>query len=386
MKKVKESKIKLVITGGHLTPAIAVIEKLLKEKNCWEILFLGRKTSQEGSSIPSLEINKIPNLGIHLKTIPAGKIPRHLNRWTFISLIRIPLGFLAAFYHIKKFKPDVILTFGGYLAIPVSISGWLTGIPIVTHEQTTTKGLSHSLIEKIATYTAISWEESRKHFKGKVIVTGNPIREAIIKGQEKKVPIKRDKRTLYITGGNQGSHVINLTVAKAIKDLTERYSIIHQCGTGEAGRDYDFLLHKRGALNKSQKHRYLVKRWFNEQEVAWILNNSSLIISRAGANTMAELAHTAKPALLIPLPISGRNEQLANASLLQKAGSAEILTQKELSSDNLIKSINNMIKNLPKYEKKAQILKHSIPQNGAEAVIELVKTAYEEKKKNKNEK
>lgn len=139
---------KIVITGGHLTPALAVMEKLREQG--WQIVFFGRQHALEGDSSVSVEYQTITKLGISFISLTAGRLQRSFTRYTVFSFLKIPIGFIQSFYYLIKFKPTVILSFGGYVALPVALAGWMLKIPIVTHEQSVVPGLANKIIFKFA--------------------------------------------------------------------------------------------------------------------------------------------------------------------------------------------------------------------------------------------
>lgn len=376
----RQKKKKLLITGGHLTPAIAVIERLKKDE--WEVIFMGRRVAQEGSSELAREMREIPKLETKLITIPAGKVPRQLSLLSTFAILRIPRGFFSAFWHLKRLKPDLILSFGGYVALPAAITGKLLRIPLITHEQTLKKGLANSIIEPFADAVAVSWKQTEGLFKGNIRVTGNPLREAILKGPGRKVPIRaKNIPLLYITGGSQGAHTINNVVEKALPRLLKDYAIVHQCGSTKQRSDYKRLLQRKSSLPMELRNRYRVRVWFTGDEVAWLLRNADLVISRCGANTITEIAYTGAIALLIPLPIAGRDEQLENAKLLESKGSAEILPQSKLSEITLRKKIREILANSRRYKKNAQKAREMVIPDAAAKIVELVEEVYEKAKK-----
>ena len=368
---------RILVTGGHLTPAIAAIEELHRRGD-WEVMFIGRFRAQEGSDILAREMHEIPKLGVKLATIPAGKLPKKLNRLALRAILRIPLGFLASYMKVKRFKPDVILSFGGYVALPVALSGKLLGIPIVTHEQSVHGGLANTLIAHFATVLAVSWVESGEHFKKEVVITGNPLRDAIVKGIRKSLEIQTgDRPLLYITGGNQGAHAINSVTGIVLRRLLKRFIIIHQCGMTKNGSDLKQLLKARSSFPNSLRRRYLVKDWFSTEEVAWILSQVDLVISRSGANVVSELAFTGVKAILIPLPHARRNEQLNNANLLKQAGTAEIILEENLSPASLLQTINAMLSDAQKYHKQAEVAKRLVIPDAAQRLVDVVQDVYE---------
>jgi len=375
----EKDRIKLLITGGHLTPAIAVIERLRKSAR-WDITFMARQYGHEESRSPASELREIPKLGVPTIAIPAGKIPRLASLKSLSPLVRIPLGFFHAFFHILLLKPDVILSFGGYVSVPAALAGWILGIPIVTHEQTMGKGLANTLVELLAEEIAISWEDTRQHFRKKVVLTGNPIREAILKGTKKPVPMKlKGAPLLYVTGGNLGSKKLNGVIRSGLKAFTENYRIIHQCGFRTGEDDYQSLDLARNELPGERKHRYLVREWLEAEEIAWILMHADLVISRAGANIVTELAYTGNTTLFVPLRIAGGNEQLENAKLLTSAGTAEIIEEKDLTPGRLLAKVAQMLEQSEVYRKHAPDARRIVRTDAAKRIEEILETVYEKK-------
>ncbi len=371
---------KIIITGGHLTPAMAVIKKLQKERN-WQILFIGRRHTMEGDRAPSIESQIVPKLGVDFASIDAGRIQRRLTRYFLPTLLKVPSGFFQSFAYVKKFHPDIILSFGGYLAVPVVLAAWLLNIPIVTHEQSVVPGFATKLIAFLARKIAVSWQETLGYLpKTKTVFTGNPLREEILQ-LPTLPPAKRPRYPkIYITGGNQGAHVINETVRQCLPELVEDYHLIHQCGTVEYYHDFEKLQMESQKLAANLRKRYRLEKWFDSAEVAKILSQADLVVSRAGANIISELAFLGKPAILIPLP-SGR-EQLINAQLLAKIGLAKILPQEELTAKSLIQSLQSMIKNLGQYQKKGDEAKKLVRLKAAARLITEVKQCLKVDKKN----
>jgi len=166
---------KIVITGGHFSPAYSVIKQLPKSD---EVLVLGRKTTFEGNSNESFEYKICREHHIPFKEIRSGRLQRKLTKYTLPSLVKIPVGFWGALSALINYKPDVVLTFGGYIGLPVAFAAKMMGIPVILHEQTQHAGLAAKFIGKFSAAVCISFESSRKYFKNKnVILTGNPIRE-----------------------------------------------------------------------------------------------------------------------------------------------------------------------------------------------------------------
>ncbi|OGY27561.1 MAG: hypothetical protein A3F33_01535 [Candidatus Woykebacteria bacterium RIFCSPHIGHO2_12_FULL_43_10] len=359
---------KVVITGGHLTPALAVIEELKKGQS--EIHFIGRLYSMEGDNTPSVESKVIADLQIPFYPLTTGRLQRRLTRFTFVSLAKVPFGFWQAYRYLKKIQPDVVLSFGGYLALPVVVVAKLMNIRVVTHEQTVVFGMSNKIISKFADKIAVSWPNSVSYFPAdKVVLTGNPIRKELL-SIRRRLSVRP---TLYFTGGNQGAHVINQAVFEILSELLEIFDVVHQTGSAGLSQDYERSKSLKNELSKVASDHYNCKEWFDTQELKNILAKVTLVISRSGANTVTELAALGIPSVLIPIPWVAQDEQTKNALVLSEAGSAIILRQKELTSKKLFTTIQLALENLDQLEKHAKIYKKSFKTNAAEKIAQLVR-------------
>lgn len=363
---------KIVITGGHLTPALAVIDELIKQGG-WEIFFIGRKYATEREKTPSVESQIIPERGIWFAPIDAGRSPRHFNRYALLSFLKIPFGFFQAFYHLLRFRPRAILSFGGYVSVPVVFAGWLLRVPVLTHEQTTVQGLATKINSLFAKRIAVSWRKTLKQFpKRKVVFTGNPIRKEIFKVNEKMWRVLKFPKRLplvFVTGGNQGSHLINLAVESASPRLLEIGNVFHQCGHLRALGDFERLQKARERLPEKLKKRYHVRKYLTGEEMGTLFNKADLVVCRAGANTLTEIAALGKPVLFIPLPWPYQDEQTKNAQILIEAGIAEILPQKDLSGKKLCQRIGILIQNKKRYEKNAPAAKKLVRLDAAKKIV-----------------
>lgn len=298
---------KIVLTGSHLTPALAL--KAMLQKHGWQV--------------------------IELK-IPSPKLNRHQPILTSLSLIKLPLSIFSAYQNLLRIKPRLVVSFGGYAAFPVCLAAKLLKLPLIIHEQTFAAGLTSRLTALIADKVAISWPSSRSCFpQKKVVLTGNPIRRELLELKPNKL------KSIYITGGHQGSKIINEAVAKILPQLLKNFTVYHQFGLAQSELAFKKQL--------QFKHpRYILKRWFSVQQLAKILADAGLVISRSGVNTITELAYLHLPAVLIPLTTAQKNEQITNANFLQSLGLAIILPQSELNPANLLWAIKTALKQLPR--------------------------------------
>ena len=370
---------KILVTGAHFTPAVATIEQLRKMGDI-RIVYVGRNTTLEGDRARSVESKLFPLMGIKFISITAGRLQRSLTVFTLLSLLKIPIGFFQALLILFKERPDVILSFGGYVGLPVVIIGWFFSIPVIIHEQALIPGLANKISSVFADKIAVSF--SNGAFTGKkVVLTGNPLRKEIIeKSLDANInhlapPAKplatrgqggRKPATVLVMGGNQGSHIINLTVEKCLVQLLKMAVVFHQTGDSKY-RDFDRLEKLEGLGSLGEK--YMVKKWIGE-EYAKILQKADLVISRAGINTLTELAFFGKPTLLIPIPNSEQNE---NAKFFEDLGMARILPQSKLSPWALLENVSFMLKRLDSLKKKAgETKKVVIPDAAKRLALETV--------------
>lgn len=341
MDQSRKGKVKLVITGGHAaTTALSVIQELKARKKNWNIYFFGSKYAIEGHKIYTLEYEMFTNFGTHFVPITAGRLQRTFTIHTLPSLFRIPLGFIQAFLNLTRIRPDVVLSFGGYTAFPVVVASWLLKVPIVLHEQTVSVGRANLLAQKFASKIAVSRPESRVFFpNSKTVVTGNPLTKEILKVGPKKGlgnPV-----TIFVTGGSRGSRSINNVIREVLPFLLSKYRVVHQ--TGEL--DFRHFADLKKVMGKKLGVNYEVFSRIKPEEISEVYRRSDMIIARSGANTVSEIIATKRPAILIPLPISYREEQTQNALFAKRLGVAEVIVQSELSSKTLMEAIYSIIRN-----------------------------------------
>lgn len=352
---------KIAIIGGHITPALATIDELAAKKNV-ELIFFGRKYATEGANNSSWEHKIISKKNIRFFNVISGRLQRKFTRHTIFSLAKIPVGFVLSFLYLIYTRPKLVVSFGGYLSLPVIFSAWLLGIKSVTHEQSSVPGLANKLNSLFVDKIYVSWKDSQKYFpQDKTVLIGNPVRVDVLKSQTKNKKlisfIKSHKKIIYITGGNQGSHILNSLVLSSL-ELFSNFGLIHQVGSTNHQGDLDKAL-------KIKSANYLAVDYFGATDVGAVLKSADITISRSGANTIWELASLAKVAILVPLPIAAGNEQYHNAQILQKAGSAVILEQKTLTAEILEKTLVGVDNNLDSFKKHAQNLQKTIPTDAA---------------------
>lgn len=366
--------VKIAITGGHLSPALSIIEALPKD---WEVVFIGRKYLFEGEKSISLEYSTIKGLGIKFENLTTGRFQRKLTRDTIPSLFKLPVGFFDALKILNEHKPEVILGFGGYIQLPMVFAAFFMRIPVVIHEQTLEAGIANQISAKFAKKTCISWESSRRFFpKSKTVLTGIPLRKEVVDVKKEKISTRKDKPQIFVTGGSSGSHFINKLIEECLEEILVNCQIIHQTGDSERFKDFDRLNLKKNTLPGKLKENYTIKKFINPVEFPRIMKNSDLIISRAGINTVSEILFFNKPCILIPIPFAQKNEQFKNSQFLKDYGLAEIIEQKNATSNLLTQKIKQVLTNQDKYKVKKH--ENLYFEKAADAIIKILKKCAEE--------
>lgn len=355
---------KLMITGGHIAPALAVIDEILKNHKDVNLVFVGRNHP--------LECQEVTKRKIKFIILETGRLTRILSFKSLINFLKVFPGLWQSYKVISQEKPDKILSFGGYLALPIAIAARLKNIPVYTHEQTAAPGLSNKIISKFANITFVSFPESINDFNTKkTVLTGNPIRTSIFNIIKKPFLVDKSKPVIYVTGGSLGSHSINIHIKDILTQLLKKYVLIHQTGDSTEYKDYEDLIKLKEALPENLKKNYHVRKFFNDEQIGYIFSVSDLIISRAGANTFFEILHLKKPAILVPLPWSANGEQKKHAQIFQENNLGEIFDQSD-TSQKLIALIGKIIGNINYYQKNFETLKSFNKQNAAQKIIKIL--------------
>ncbi len=328
---------KVCVTGGHLSPAVAVIEEILASGKPWTVVFAGRAKTSRSSVFASEEKQCIEQLHIPFFPLHAGRLSRTFSWDALYDALTIPVGFVEAIVFCLREKPDCILSFGGYVGLPVVIAGWLFGIPTVIHEQTHRLGLANAIASEFAQNILLTFPDARKQQDKRVRVTGLPLRKSFFSAPaHASFPIPAKKPVLYITGGTTGAVSMNDLLFPCIGSLVHDYTVIHQTGQ----QSYAKALTVLDTLPKDDKPLYIPTPYVESGDVSWIMHHARLVIGRSGANTVAEVAALNKSAVFIPLPWAGSQEQLRNATWYAAAsGNVHIVNQQRTTSDQLCEII-----------------------------------------------
>lgn len=358
--------IKIVFTGGHAaTSGLAVINRLREVYGTQnlDLSWIGSKKAIEGSGVSTLEYKIFPSYGVKFFALTAGKIQTKLTRYTLISILKIPVGFIQSFFLLLKIRPRVIMSFGGYASFPVVFWGWILRIPVILHEQTIAAGRASIASAFFSTKIAISRLESEKYFpKNKVVFTGNPINDQI-SSIPKKSTIGKPP-TILITGGSRGSEFINEEIVKSLPILLKKYKLIHVTG------DSHFEKIKHLATKN-----YEIYSSVDPSTMAQLYNKSDIVIARSGANTVSELIAINRPSILIPLPRTFMDEQVKNAQYAKSLGIAKVLTEEQVNPDSLEKNLSDLVANW-KVVTKGESSKKSPDIDAAKKIVELLSVYF----------
>lgn len=341
--------LRILFTGGgsagHVTPNIALIKKFRSEG--WNIFYIG--------SSKGIEKELISKLNVSYFEISTGKLRRYFSWQNFIDPIKIIYGIFQAFFLCLKIKPDVVFSKGGFVSIPVVVSSWLLRIPIVIHESDLTPGLANRLSFGFASKICITFDETKKYIRNqqKIITTGTPIREELLYGDLDKglklCGFSKGKKIILVYAGGLGSENINKIIRELLPKLLIKFQVIHICGKNKLGDNLNLQGYKQFA--------YL------NNEFADVLACASIVICRAGANSIYELLTLNKPHILIPLPKSvSRGDQIFNAQYFSKQGFSYLLFEENLNPKSLYEKVlwinqheAEVIDNLAKFAKRNSV-------------------------------
>ena len=307
-------------TGGHLFPGVAVAKEICRRKDKAEILFITGRRKMASDILTEAGF-------VHDAIAVEGIKGRGWKKGATV-ILKLPWSLFQAMMMIRKFSPHLVFGVGGYSAGPVCVAAKMMGIPSAIHEQNSFPGLTNRLLCRIVDRVFIAFEESRAHFpRGSLFLTGNPIREELL--IERSPQSAGDQYfTILVMGGSQGARAINDAFVEALailRDKGRKPLVIHQTG----GADY-------ARVREAYEQRGLsgdVTPFI--QDMARAYNQANVVVSRAGASTVSELAALGKPSILIPYPYAANRHQETNAGILVRVGGAEMVLQKNLTGQHL---------------------------------------------------
>lgn len=337
-------------TGGHIYPALAIARGLeTKYKDC-QILYIG--------TAAGLEAELVPGYGYTFHALHLSGLRRKLTLQNIRVLWQAGMGIIQARRVIKQFKPAVVIGTGGYVCGPVIIAAHSLGIPTMIHEQNALPGFTNRLLSRFTGQVAVTFEDSIERFsqRAKVKVTGLPVRPEIITANRESARtlfgVSNDQSLVFSFGGSQGARSINKVMAKVLKAFENRRDVkfLHVTGKGQY-EDFMEYCRKEGmelsVINNNQDIRVLP--YMHDMPNA--LAAADLVISRAGAATLAEITARGIPCILIPYPHASENHQEYNARSLVNRGAGEIILDNELNGMLLVEKLNTMLADKNNLEK-----------------------------------
>ena len=337
---------RIVLTGGgtagHVTPNIALIPGL-KERG-YEIFYIG---SYNGIEKKLIEDMNIPYYGIS-----TGKLRRYFDLKNISDPFRVLKGIHEAREILKKIRPDIIFSKGGFVAVPVALAASNLKIPLLIHESDMTPGLANRICIPYAVKVCCNFPETRDSLpEGKAFVTGTPIRQELLHGDadagREFCGFNREKPVLMVIGGSQGSVFVNTKIREALPELLKNWQIVHLCGKGNLD---DSLDHTPGY----RQYEYI------KEQLPDLFAMADVVVSRAGANAICEISALAKPNLLIPLGTNAsRGDQILNARSFEKQGYSMVLEEENLTEESLLEGVGKLYENRETYRKAMQSSSHT---------------------------
>lgn len=312
-------------TAGHVTPNIAIINEL--DKNKWNVHYIGSKKGIEKELIEKI------NLPYH--AISSGKLRRYLSKENVKDIFKVAKGCFDARKLLKKIKPDVVFSKGGFVSVPVVLAAKQLNIPVLIHESDLTPGLANKISMRFATKIFTSFEETLSYLpKDKSKAIGSPIRKEILLGNSTKgrefLGFTKTKPILTIMGGSLGAKKINELIRENINQLTEKYQIVHLCGKGNIAEELT-------SLKNYKQFEYV------HDELAGILAATDLVITRGGSNAIFEFLALHIPMLIIPLSKQqSRGDQILNANTFTKKGYAMMVEEETLTSQSFLELMKQL--------------------------------------------
>jgi len=325
-------------TGGHIYPALAVAAQLRQEYQA-EILYLG---SDDG-----LETELAPAAGFALATVKAGKLRRYVSWKTITGVVRVPVGMAQAGGIVRRFRPQLVFTTGGYVAVPAGLAARLNSVPLLLHQQDVPPNLSNKLIAPLATRISVAFADSLAYFPArKTLQVGNPVRQAILDmrqttpqqarstlGYAEQLPL------LLVTGGSQGARHLNMVACRALPGLLGHCQVLQISGKALFEETRKLAEEVLAGMDEASRRRYRLVPYM-DAEMPTALQAADVVLCRAGAATLSELAVLGKASILVPLPPAiGNSPQEANADMFGRKQAAQVIRNADLEPQILVERV-----------------------------------------------
>lgn len=336
-------------TGGSVAPLLAIYDELKKDQNKFEFLWLGTKFGPEREMVEKA--------GIKFKAISGGKWRRYFSFKNLVDIIKIKLGFFEAIFIMLKWRPDLVMSAGSFISVPVVWAAWILRVPVLIHQQDVQPGLANKLMAPFAKAITVTFEKSLADYGKKAVWTGNPVRKQLIINNSqltnKSLPV------VLIVGGGTGAEAINRLVADSINELTKFCRVIHVTGR-----------------NKSKKSEVRIQNYesfefLDAERMAEALNAANLVVTRAGMSFLTELSYLAKPSIIIPMPDS---HQAANAEFFKGKKAAVVIDEKYLTAAGFTHMIKDLLSDKENLEKLSANMGLVMKRGANQAMAKIIKS------------
>lgn len=344
-------------TGGHIYPGIAVAQEIIRRDANAKVRFVGTERGLESRLVPQagFELSLIDIAG--LKNVSLVKRVR--------SLAMLPTSLVSALTIIKQFKPDVVVGAGGYVSGPVVLVAALARYPTLVMDSNALPGWTNRRLARFVDRAAVSFEQALPFFRGKGVVTGNPVRREFF-----EIPPKQrdpNKFSLLVFGGSQGARAINEAMMSALNQLKASpvpLQIKHQTGAADFERVQ--AAYQNAGWNGAAEVRSYIDNMTPD------FANADLVVCRAGATTTAELIAAGKAAVMIPFPLAADDHQRKNAEALETSGAARMILQKDLSGDRLANEIIDLAKQPTQINSMEEAIRKLARGDAAAAAVDII--------------
>lgn len=358
-------------TGGHIYPLIAVADKLIAApREDLELHYIGPKTPL---------IDELTAREIQVHHITPAKIRRYFDLRNIIDIPKFFWSLFEALFKLLFLMPDVVFSKGGPGTFAVVLAARFYMIPAVIHESDAVPSLTSRLSAKFAKRIIVSFESTLKLFpQKKMLFTGNPVREALLKnwmdeGKAKNyLGFDEDKPLILVLGGSQGSERINNLILENLETALGSFQIYHQVGDRNLKHAKEMAAFALKNASRTGLNKYILVGSFKVEEIKFAMNAADIVLSRAGAGAIFEIAAFHKPSVLIPLKESANDHQRANAYEYAKTGAAIVVEEENLKINILINQINGLLKDKEKLEKMSSAAKNFAKPEAAEKIAQEI--------------
>lgn len=317
-------------SGGHVIPGIAVVDEL-RERRAHTIVWFGSRQGIERSIVESMAPD------VRYVAVPTGKLRRYISLRNLVDAFKVPVGVVFSLCVLVRLRPSVLFSKGGFVSVPPVIAAWLLRIPVVTHESDLDPGLATFINARFARTICVAYDSTVAAFgekiRERVVVTGNPVRRDLRAGNrttaDRLFSLDGERPVVLVLGGSLGSESLNRAIDRTLDRLTEFATIVHHRG--------------RGNVPPNEPSDYRWAEFFGE-EYPHLLARADLVVCRAGAGMLWELASTGTPSILIPLgDTASRGDQLRNARLYSETGAAVVMQEDMLIDEDFVTTVRSLI-------------------------------------------